>query len=906
MAFNPFTSFRKYQKFWMATILLLCMVTFVLCTGVGGDLSDRLLGWFRGREGSPLAVVNGRKLYTKDFNDLKEQRNIANEFMKKAVEASIKNLSVDMNDQKMTADQRKKLLPYLAKAKADLEQRLAKPRYFGTGVKLEDLVDFKIWQGQADRLGVNLLPENVLSLLSAEVIGDLSKFSLEQMYGIIRELRMIIRTPNQALVVNALKEEFRVRIAQVALEFSDRNNMVRKEKLKFQSDLNPEVRIALSPAMLWDSFKANRSTFDVAMVPVEVDAFTKDIQQPTEAELESLFKSHYKERYDPSAPMPGFSIPTSTKVEYVMGDPTSPKYKQWSHAAIILEATPPGWVPSSPLSTLAAYAGGPLAQRVLLQDQYEKIRAERSLRDQYLSAAWNHANIYEVLANKLASAYPEAAASWIAGYAQPSNFATAQFGFTAFGSARHPKELAAELAVEAKERAPVYATVVLAGLAGNGLPALATLESLDKEKFLSLDMVKKSVTEFRERRLAEAWVTTNMMALRKLLDANVGKKANFLRELDRNVAKMGLELKATAKSYNQFDIDKAPELQPLVKEFDKEYRLVNFYEGRDLTPENALKEGDFYRLFFDGTESFSAAGSTYKAKPWPPRVTPKKTLAGNPFLGGTDPTKPPPPIELFDKAEKPILFWKTEDNPGKVPTALAQVRDRVEHAWKFLKARESKALPKAKEIADLMQKSEEGFGPVLQFEALKLGKQVIDLKGLAAMYAKDQFQPAFPNLPKAFEPGLRDYTPYQVPKDTFTYPRDDMAKELLSLQDLKKAIEIGDPKLDEYNKALYEVGAKNGRVVQILTNKPHSAFYVACVTFSPGPSLSEFRSVVKYAFPTDTFKGGRFMDSFFDRAFDEAGKAYQKSLMTQLWEQTGTSILADTDARKSFDANETS
>ena len=35
MAFNPFTSFRKYQKFWMASLVLLSMITFVLCTGLG-------------------------------------------------------------------------------------------------------------------------------------------------------------------------------------------------------------------------------------------------------------------------------------------------------------------------------------------------------------------------------------------------------------------------------------------------------------------------------------------------------------------------------------------------------------------------------------------------------------------------------------------------------------------------------------------------------------------------------------------------------------------------------------------------------------------------------------------------------------------------------------------------------
>ena len=47
MAFNPFTTFRKYQKIWMATILLLCMLTFVLCTGAAGRPERILLRLFR-------------------------------------------------------------------------------------------------------------------------------------------------------------------------------------------------------------------------------------------------------------------------------------------------------------------------------------------------------------------------------------------------------------------------------------------------------------------------------------------------------------------------------------------------------------------------------------------------------------------------------------------------------------------------------------------------------------------------------------------------------------------------------------------------------------------------------------------------------------------------------------------
>jgi len=906
MALNPFTSFRKYQKFWMTTVLLLSMITFVLCTGVGGDLSQRLLDIFGRREGTPLAKVNGRNIYSKEMNNLKEQRNMANEFMKKATEVAIKNLNVQIADPKMTDENRKKLLPILEKAKADLEQLSTRQRYFGSGVKLEELVDFQIWLHEADRLGITFQPEQVLDLMSEDLVGNFSKFDMNQLYAILRDLRLSNRNPSYALLVKALNDEYRARTAQTALELSDRGNLMRNNKLKFHMDSVPEVRIPLSPAMLWDSFKDNRSEFDVSLVPIVVEDFVDQIPTPTEAELKSLFIEHQKDRYDPSSPVPGFEIPTSTRVEYVMGDPTSAKFKQWSKAAILMEAIPSAWIPSSPLATLVRYVGGPLAQRALLENIYETIRTQRNLRDSYLTAAWNQSGVYQAMANKLASTYPEAAVSLIAGFAQPSNIFTAPLGYGAFGPVRHPKELALGLEAEVKERVPVYATLALAGSTGNLLQTLTILQNLDKEKYFPLDVVKQNITDYLERRQAETWVNSNMIALRRQLEdpANnaVGREANFNRLLKNQLPKLGLELASTKDFYNRFNIDKAPELQPLVKAFEKERTLVNFYEGRDLTPESALKEGDFYRLFFDGTEPFSAAGSTYKAKPWPPRVQPKKAVAGNASLTPADVNKPPAPIELFDKAEKPFLFWKVKDEVGKVPASIDVVKDRVEKAYKLLKARDNKALPKAKELADLLQKSEEGFGPVLQYDPLNIKRPVINLKRLANLYTKDIHQPT--SLPKAFQAGSRDYGTFPLPKDTFSYPREDMAKEILSLQDLKKPIEIGDPKLDELNKTLFEKGKEKGRFVQILTNKPRSVYYVAGVTFKPGPSMDEFRSVLKYAIPSDSYTGGRYMDTFFEHAFNEAGKEYQKSLMDQIREQTNSAVLAGDEERKSFDANE--
>src|SRR5438552_5844823 len=145
MAFNPFVSFRKNQRFWMAAVLLLCMVTFVLCTGVGGDLTSRIIAIFQQREGSPLAKVGGRKVYSKELTDLKDQRNIINEFMKRASEYVAQSIEEQITGDKLSLEERQRYLPLLMTAKKDMQQRALRSRYFGTGVKLDELVDFLVW-----------------------------------------------------------------------------------------------------------------------------------------------------------------------------------------------------------------------------------------------------------------------------------------------------------------------------------------------------------------------------------------------------------------------------------------------------------------------------------------------------------------------------------------------------------------------------------------------------------------------------------------------------------------------------------------------------------------------------------------------------------------------------------------
>ena len=94
MAFNPFSTFRKHQRYWMAGAVRVCMLTFVLCgTGMGSKgVDDYILKHFRSR-GEDYARVNGRRYTYEDISELKNQRNIANDFMRELTKYGMDKLT---------------------------------------------------------------------------------------------------------------------------------------------------------------------------------------------------------------------------------------------------------------------------------------------------------------------------------------------------------------------------------------------------------------------------------------------------------------------------------------------------------------------------------------------------------------------------------------------------------------------------------------------------------------------------------------------------------------------------------------------------------------------------------------------------------------------------------------------
>ncbi|MBI3411136.1 MAG: hypothetical protein HY040_22605 [Planctomycetes bacterium] len=928
----------------MALLTLLAMVTFVLCQGIGGDLGDRIMFLFRGHSGQHLATAGGVKLYESDLRELKIHRNIANDAFRKCGEAALHIIKARLKElggakvEDERNDDRKRDLTQLGRIQFELEQRMQKRWFFGSGVKLEELVDFKLWLQQADRLGIDLRVEDVLAMVGREF------FVLPPNER--RGAFLAARTPNtnETTVINAVRDEFRVRIAQLTVmkaQIEDQQRSNQEDVMrKFSSRV--DYRIVPTPAEVWEFYLNNAAPVDLLIVPVEVQAFAQNVAAPNDVELKPYFEQYQKKAFDPSLETPGFQIPAKIKVEWVGADPDSPLYRQKAKTALLAEAASPcGWnVLESPLATAAAYAFGEMALKKELKDVYDfRIQnvtrknfsppripgLEIPTRSELFPTPYDIApqfsgDVYPSLLAYFAPKYSEGAAGWVGALSQGGpGVLTSPWSYLAHAQVHHAREIASGLQEEARIRTPLHATLVASaagspflsaaqvrsladdiyGWSAEGLESLNARELRKHFQYLPLAVVEDEMQKILERRLAEKWVNENMTKLRTELEKPkvLGSRSGVDRILKEYVDKLGLEHKGTEGFHTRYDIAKAKELEPLRKAYEKTYDQINLFEGRKLTPEQILKEDEFAKLFFDASEAFSAAGAPYKARTWPPTVTPKnptlianqKGLDDNKMFAAMldhiqrphDPTKPLPSIQLFDKAERPFLFWKTAEQPAKIPDTLDQVRDNVEKAWRVDKARDS-GLKRAKEIAEAFQKDATSF--LLTDEARKLGKEPIRLEGIAPMVPE--------KVASILEP--RKYAPYVAPKGTFDFPRDDMATELTKLTNLKKPIETGKKDVDDINITLFKVGDANKHVVQILTNKPRNVFYVVAVT--------KVRDDSPFIFDLAFSKAAFGQDNLFERAQENFGVELRRAILDQM--RGPDYYIVEGKERESFDSSD--
>ncbi len=96
MAFNPFNVFRRNSRLLFSILTVFIMFMFIFSTGLGRgiDFFDWVPNWIGSKRatGDVMAVIDGDKVRASELERLRDQRDLANQFMAAAHERSANNL----------------------------------------------------------------------------------------------------------------------------------------------------------------------------------------------------------------------------------------------------------------------------------------------------------------------------------------------------------------------------------------------------------------------------------------------------------------------------------------------------------------------------------------------------------------------------------------------------------------------------------------------------------------------------------------------------------------------------------------------------------------------------------------------------------------------------------------------
>jgi hypothetical protein len=952
--------FRKYQRFWMASILFVCMVTFVLCTGLGqGGLEDRILGWFRltFRGGKTVAKIDGRNITDRELDELKKQREVANDFMRAALSVTAKNAEErhkqwdtkikekegqHAKDSKEAADL-DKLRGYtkvLQMFEDSLQARLsAKAQFFDTGTKLDDLLNFILLRDEADRQNVALVEKQVKDLIEWEAVGylhrennflannNLETFHVPEFWNQELEFRArakVKETHHEAdynSILAALKDEFRVQIVQYALlGYPGAGTDLLSDVKKW----GYPTRIALTPHQLWQEYKRDMTRFDVALLPIPIDLkeFASKVPEPSQGVLETLFKEGQKNPYNPGSDRPGFQQPQKAKIQYITANPDSAYYKDLGKLTTALAWNPPGFVDlgAGALGTMTRQVGSSTFLDTFLDKEYYKVdqkyhpngvAGDFVFRQVPLTDPDFELSLYKSAydLDPVKAPSPQMVAGLLGSVAMPGGgLAALGEGLGAYEAGAYfsyKEAMAAALEAEVDRRLQVAMKLFLASTAPTKYPLFGALQEFflhqDEPVYLPFAAVKSHYLAQLEKKAAVKIANDVMDDVRSYLEKGQGKKKEFearLKEL-KDKYEDGLEIGQSEKLNDQYDVSKDPGLTKLRNAFEEPQRdpqqdpkilgMINYFEGRGGT-ENKLTVDDFYKLFFDPSESLSlGASSPYIMQQWPPQVAAKKDVRAEQMekLGGYGEAKKNVKFNLWKFSDNHFLFWKTESHEQKQPEKLADAEDLVRKAYTLQEARKL-AFEKAKDIAIALNKKEPSDRlSVMESEAAKLNVKLIPLKEqsmkVKALFATSLDQPA-----------AWKYELAKLPKDLVPYPRPSMSKEVFSLYALKEPISYWDSKkseeqqepgsdkdVDKLNseELFPKTPPKQGveEPVQVLTNKPRSFYYVAVVTAVHPASEKDFFAAYAKA------KASREQaDLFIQMAYADKGVEFRQIFIQQL------------------------
>ncbi len=699
MAYNPFDFFRRNQKTAFAALTVFVMFTFVLSFGQG-DFFQWLPGWlgsFKNRGKDVMATIDGRKFYDAELYKHDDDRQLADEFMKslmntvmttmdETLRENVKSASKETRDaiqnflqlrqtgyldpqilrlaqqgqiqlnmlqqfQQMTRNQTQGSIRQIigAPASTSADQDLAKAAielmrlderaegigrggsyfaYPGKPRTNADRLEYVLWLKKAEKMGIAIRPEDA----PAFVKDDLGSQVTPEIWNTVEKSFASKINFTQARLLNALADEYRVRTAV--------------------DIVMGKAAGTTTPFDTYQYFKeqTDAATYTLMSVPVQ-NFLDKVTETPTDSELRTLFDRYKGVEPAPDRELPGFREPRKLKLGWLEIRGDEPYYKKSAEevwklseaglriAGLNLDITSP--ITSALTSTLAdpalqaAYAGYRTQFAVSIDTKWYPFRTST---DEIIdSSVLRPQNIAAGLATLIGSGLTKGS-PLTAGLIVKERA-------TQFERNDRARVLAAMLAPSSPAGSNIIGNILVAGAAMPSPPPLAAIRNdlIDGvKKNLALERAQTDVREFATE-LTRLGAKKDKYEARSLVD-------KFITE--RNLKSGG-----STEFHDQYTIDEDPGLAVLVEKLDRGHGMTNV----------PIRFGP--RFFTNPRDPRGSSQLSY-------------------YEPMTYPDQGPGAFVVLRPNEANYLTWRSESIEPRTPREFKDVRDKVEAAWRFAKARE--------------------------------------------------------------------------------------------------------------------------------------------------------------------------------------------------------------------------
>ena len=710
----------------------------------------------------------------------------------------------------------------------------ANPFYFGGGTRTEDILDFRLWQLQADRLGIHLTDADVIKEIVAETAGSTKVFDPEKPFADQESVKAFIGVRSRdksnaysaADLMDSLREEFRVVIAQGALLGVEPG--VRSYRAEMTTSATPSLA---TPDEFYDYYREMRTAVSVKLFPITAESYLSQVKgEPTEIELQARYERGAKFDPMPYGREPGFRQPRRAKIEYVFASPEDPFYKKKAEedAATLKKLGHPlvrlfavmGFIPSPGLANAYVLACDPLAKdfdSALAQDHAwfgdmrDEIPALEKRRDSvHTSTIMDPASMASLFAGS---------------YGGPSIS-----GLVTTRSLWYFQEV--------RQSAPFNLHMMLAQSDPQNLLGAAAMAVQSMPAQTPRTLLEPQILAAKEKSLAEGALRANFATIESELQ-KLGKKPAEAKAAEVWTAAVRAYISKAVQEY-KLGIRSMPAVRSPNELFED---LKNKKNALDLEPLRAAvmnimtrgvwklsenKPGDtqaFVNYLFQDKRSEEGK---------PPETGPYVVMRG-----GNDP-----------ETKQEFFFWRSDDVKGE-ERKFSEVRAAVVAAWRLDQAR-TLARNQAEELEAKINKKKETPPDAERF--LKEQK-------LAAPFELEKVSQLTVPALEVHAMVATDYQGYQVPEDkfdVFPYPPQDFAKQVTKLTRLGEAT--------------------------VIVDRPAKTFYVALLVDRKEPELAAFRKVYANSPGSDRL----YMFLQFQRR-----EEYRKAVMEQLRREASADLDKD-------------